>query len=219
VGTFDSLHVKIHGACLRIRPNRGITRICQWAALPIAQAGNVVFIATEILTLCCSVSFSPLACKHNFRVKIAIGWTHLSLKAQNCWLMTCHTISSDAIFTEYRAFGVGLTKEGRIINGSSIRQVLKRRRKKKKGGRKSRDGKFLIGLSVGLLALGASQKGNLSTARSRYGGLSLFCPIEKSLPLINREWFLWTNARYYLNNQRSMSHDQAEPQYGWIYRR
>jgi hypothetical protein len=48
--------------------------------LPIAQAGNVVFIATEILTLCCPVSFSPLACKHNFRVKIAMSWDALEFK-------------------------------------------------------------------------------------------------------------------------------------------
>jgi hypothetical protein len=58
--------------------------------LAIAKTSDIIFIATEVLFLSSpnSVRFSKFG-----RTFV----THLSLKEQNCWLITCQTISSEDI--------------------------------------------------------------------------------------------------------------------------
>jgi hypothetical protein len=51
VGALNSLHVEIHRAGLGVGPNGSVAGICEWARLPVAEAGHVVFIAAEILAL------------------------------------------------------------------------------------------------------------------------------------------------------------------------
>lgn len=55
MGALDGLHVEVKGARCGIRANGGIARICERAGLAIAEAGDVVFVATEILLFWCSV--------------------------------------------------------------------------------------------------------------------------------------------------------------------
>jgi hypothetical protein len=49
MGPFNGFHVQVHGACFRVRSNSSISRIRQWAALSVAQSGDVVFVATKVL--------------------------------------------------------------------------------------------------------------------------------------------------------------------------
>lgn len=115
MGSLDGLHVQVHDARFGIASHRRIPRVGEWAGLAVAQTADVIFIAAEILVFCRSrekveiVSENVLfflsmhsgdqrSCGLNSqRVKID---THLSLYEQNCWLMTCQTISSDMMGEE-----------------------------------------------------------------------------------------------------------------------
>jgi hypothetical protein len=69
--------------------------------LAVAEARHVVLIAAEVLLLGRPVGL----------ISGVWGWegrggrTDLSLKEQNCWLMTCQTISSDAMATALESVG------------------------------------------------------------------------------------------------------------------
>ena len=67
-----------------------IAGVCEGAGLSIAKAGDVVLITAEVLLFCGSGIVS---------VEVQGGYSgmYLSLKEQNCWFMTCQTISSDDI--------------------------------------------------------------------------------------------------------------------------
>jgi hypothetical protein len=68
--------------------NGGITTVSQRARLAIAEPSDVVFIAAECLVLRGPVTIISF--------EGTLGWElYLSLKEQNCWFMTCQTISSD----------------------------------------------------------------------------------------------------------------------------
>ena len=58
--------------------------------MAVAEAGDVVFIAAEVLLF-----RSP----GDVRLELGLGevQTYLSLKEQNCWFISCQTISSDDI--------------------------------------------------------------------------------------------------------------------------
>ena len=87
----DGLHVEVEGSGVWVGADGGITRIGEWAGLPVAEASDVVLIATEVLLLGCpekNVSF-------DLYESDSLIATYLSLKEQNCWLITCQTISSD----------------------------------------------------------------------------------------------------------------------------
>ena len=49
--TLDRLHVEVNGAGGFILTDRGISGVCQRAGLSIAETGNIVFVATEVLFL------------------------------------------------------------------------------------------------------------------------------------------------------------------------
>ena len=56
--------------------------------MPIAETGDIVFVAAEVLLFCSPVEIMILL------PRLEEG-TNLSLNEQNCWLMTCQTISSE----------------------------------------------------------------------------------------------------------------------------
>jgi hypothetical protein len=56
--------------------------------LTVAKTGDIVFVAAEVLLFCGSVQI-------RFLLLGLVEGTYLSLKEQNCWLMTCQTISSE----------------------------------------------------------------------------------------------------------------------------
>jgi hypothetical protein len=70
----------------------GISRICQRARLSVAKTGDIVFVSAEVLLLGGPASNISLCktCTAN------LG-NYFSLNEQNCWLITCQTISSDDI--------------------------------------------------------------------------------------------------------------------------
>lgn len=87
----DGLHVEVEGSGVWVGADGRIAGVGEWAGLPVAEAGDVVLIATEVLLLGSpenNVSFA--LCESD-----SVIAAYLSLKEQNCWLITCQTISSD----------------------------------------------------------------------------------------------------------------------------
>jgi len=62
--------------------------------LTIAKTGHVVFVSAEILFFGGSVSLVRILGRRG------VEQPYFNLKEQNCWLITCHTISSEAIVEE-----------------------------------------------------------------------------------------------------------------------
>jgi hypothetical protein len=56
----DRLHVEVSGARSWMCADSGIAGVCEGAGLSVAEAGDIVFVATEVLFLCGSefVSFA-----------------------------------------------------------------------------------------------------------------------------------------------------------------
>lgn len=55
--SLNRLHVKVEGAGARMSADCGVSRICKWTRLSIAETSNIVFVAAEILLLCSSISY------------------------------------------------------------------------------------------------------------------------------------------------------------------
>ena len=70
-----------------MRTNGGVPTVGQGARLAIAEPGDVVFIAAESSILSRPV---PISVEDSLEKE-----PYLSLKEQNCWFMTCQTISSE----------------------------------------------------------------------------------------------------------------------------
>lgn len=96
----DGLHVEVQSSSVWVGANGGITRVGEWAGLPIAEAGDVVLIATEVLLL----GSPEMNVSSDLYESDSLVATYLSLKEQNCWLITCQTISSDDMMN-YRVDG------------------------------------------------------------------------------------------------------------------
>lgn len=47
----DGLHVEVEGAGLGVCADGGIAGVCERAGLSVAEAGDIVFVATEVLLL------------------------------------------------------------------------------------------------------------------------------------------------------------------------
>lgn len=56
---------------------------------------DIVFVSAEVLTFRSSAAMSVYRGSKCLRIEKE---AYFSLKAQNCWLITCQTISSEAIF-------------------------------------------------------------------------------------------------------------------------
>ena len=84
----DRLHVEVERSRAGVGPDGCIAGVCEGTGLSIAKAGDVVLIATEVLLFCGPGIVSV-------EVQCGDSGTYLSLKEQNCWFMTCQTISSD----------------------------------------------------------------------------------------------------------------------------
>lgn len=91
----DDFHVKVQCAGVRVRADRSISTVGERAALTIAESGDIVFITAKVLLLGGSLVLKLVG--WDTSKEFVGGGVHLSLKEQNCWLMTCHTISSDAM--------------------------------------------------------------------------------------------------------------------------
>ena len=90
----DGLHVEVQDAGLGVGADGGVAGVGQRAGLAVAEAGDVVFVSAEVLLLGGSVR---VMFSFFFRSWDCKWGTYLSLKEQNCWFITCHTISSDAM--------------------------------------------------------------------------------------------------------------------------
>lgn len=89
VRALNGLHVEVEGARVGVGADGSITRVREGAGLAIAEAGDIVLISAEVLLF-----RSPGTIRMELRGER--GWrAYLSLKEQNCWLMTCQTISSE----------------------------------------------------------------------------------------------------------------------------
>lgn len=84
----DGLHVEVEGSGFGVCADGGIAGVCERAGLPIAETGDIVFVATEVLLF-----RSPSRIRLE-RLEGCEG-NYLSLNEQNCWLITCQTISSE----------------------------------------------------------------------------------------------------------------------------
>lgn len=96
MGALDRFHVEVECASGGVAADGGIAGIGEGAGLAVAEACDIVFVAAEVLEFGCSVAVLAL------RIVGAEGErvdTDLSLKEQNCWLIICQTISSDAMVT------------------------------------------------------------------------------------------------------------------------
>lgn len=107
--SLDSAHVEIQSAGGGVSANRGIAGVGEGTGLPIAEAGDVVLIAAKVLLFCSPTIVGFLLAGEKMG-SIICGTgsfshdnrqTYLSLKEQNCWFITCQTISSDAIASVY----------------------------------------------------------------------------------------------------------------------
>lgn len=52
VCAFDSLHVEVEGTCVGVRADGGIATVGEGAGLAVTEAGDIVFVAAEVLFLC-----------------------------------------------------------------------------------------------------------------------------------------------------------------------
>ena len=93
----DRFHVQVEGAGSGVCADGSIAAIGQGAGLPVAQPSDIVFIAAEGLLLRCPVAVS-------FEDILPCKGPYLSLKEQNCWFMTCQTISSDDMVNDQPDF-------------------------------------------------------------------------------------------------------------------
>lgn len=48
----DGFHVEVKCSRVGVRANSGISRVCKRARLAVAETGDIVFIATEVLLFC-----------------------------------------------------------------------------------------------------------------------------------------------------------------------
>ena len=83
--SLDGLHVEVDGAGVGIAADGGIAGVGEGAGLAVAEAGDVVFVAAEVLLLGCSVGGSIVSCRQSCRGDGMVGrGPYLSLKEQNC---------------------------------------------------------------------------------------------------------------------------------------
>lgn len=75
--SLDGLHVEVESSCVWVRTNSGISRVRKGTTLTIAETGDVVFIATEVLFFCGTVNVS-------FSSESQERKTYVNLKEQNC---------------------------------------------------------------------------------------------------------------------------------------
>jgi hypothetical protein len=97
MGPLDGLHVEVDGLLFRVLSDGGIARVRQRAGLPVAEAGDIILVAAEILLLVCSATGSFVSKADVREVYTKMDKTNFNLNEQNCWLMTCQMISSDAM--------------------------------------------------------------------------------------------------------------------------
>jgi len=97
VRTLDGFHVKVEGAGFGVWADGGIAGVGEGAGLAVAEAGDVVLVAAEVLLFGGSEGRGLVGCGR----ELWVGGMYLSLKEQNCWLITCHTISSEAMVKEW----------------------------------------------------------------------------------------------------------------------
>ena len=98
VSTLGGPKVEVQSAGGGVWTNGRVAGVGEGAGLPAAEAGYVVFVAAECLGFRVESGgdvswwFWDGACGCRWEVER----TYLSLKEQNCWFITCQTISSDA---------------------------------------------------------------------------------------------------------------------------
>jgi len=61
------------------------------------RRSNIVFVSAEVLTFGCSIVRWDEYQRRGKFVQLSGETAYFSLKEQNCWFITCHTISSEAM--------------------------------------------------------------------------------------------------------------------------
>ena len=61
--SLDGLHVEIYGTAFGIAADGGIAGVGEGAGLAVAEAGDIVFVAAEVLLLGRSVGRSNVSCR------------------------------------------------------------------------------------------------------------------------------------------------------------
>ena len=83
--SLDGFHVEVDGAGVGIAADGGIAGVGEGAGLAVAKAGDIVFVAAEVLLFGRSVGWSNVSCGQTFGRKEKMGREpYLSLKEQNC---------------------------------------------------------------------------------------------------------------------------------------
>ena len=95
---FDGFHVEVYCAGFGVAADGGIAGVGEGAGLAVAETGDVVFIAAEVLLFGGSGGQSDVSCGKQGGQEDKLGRkAYLSLKEQNCWFIICQTISSEAM--------------------------------------------------------------------------------------------------------------------------
>ena len=93
----DRLEIEVEDASVGVRTDGGVARISEWTGLAIAEPCDIVLVTAKCLCLGRKPARSNVSRRIRDRQtpeKVALE-TDLSLKEQNCWLITCQTISSE----------------------------------------------------------------------------------------------------------------------------
>lgn len=98
VTAFGGLEVEVQSAAGGVWTDCRIAGVGEGASLAAAKAGYVVFVAAEGLgfRIESGGKVSRWFWDGPCRCRWEVERMYLSLKEQNCWFITCHTISSDA---------------------------------------------------------------------------------------------------------------------------
>lgn len=61
------------------------------------RRSNIVFVSAKVLTFGCSIMRWDEYQRRGKFIQLSGKTAYFSLKEQNCWFITCHTISSEAM--------------------------------------------------------------------------------------------------------------------------
>ncbi len=113
---FGGLYEEAKSASFSIGSDCCVAGVCERAGLTVTKAGEVVFVAAERL-LFAAESVDNYVKTNALDGNAKIDTTYFSLNEQNCWFMTCHTISSEDIFNGDREKGRRGSEVGGRLEG------------------------------------------------------------------------------------------------------
>ena len=94
---FGALYVQAEGASFGIRTDGCIAGVGKRTGLAVAEAREVVFIAAEVLLFAAQSAERSCQWPTSLQCVWVVARAYFNLYEQNCWFITCHTISSEDI--------------------------------------------------------------------------------------------------------------------------